>query len=162
MGKMMVRLRQQAPSFQGLRPASAAASAAKRANPATGTRCERLLAAELRARGFSFSESARAIPGRPDFIFEQERLLIFCDGDFWHGRRWPQLRSTLAEGSNGDYWVRKIQANRSRDRRHDRLLTEAGWRVLRLWEGDILASPGTCAELIAHAPCLPQSLPPGR
>lgn len=158
----MVRLRQQAPSFQGLRPASAAASAAKRANPATGTRCERLLAAELRARGFSFSDDARALPGRPDFIFEQERLLIFCDGDFWHGRRWAQLRSKLAEGSNGDYWVRKIKANRSRDRRHDRLLTKAGWRGVRLWECDILASPGRCAELIARALRHPQSLPSGR
>lgn len=158
----MVRPTQQAPSFRGLRPASAAASAAKSANPATGTRCERLLAVEMRARGFSFSEHARALPGRPDFLFEQERLVVFCDGDFWHGRRWAELRSKLAAGSNGDYWVRKIKANRSRDRRHDRVLAKAGWRVLRLWEREILANPGDSAELIARALSRSQSRTPRR
>jgi DNA mismatch endonuclease, patch repair protein len=67
---------------------------------------------------------------RPDFVFRTERLAVFVDGCFWHGCprhvTWPR--------QNAAFWRRKIEGNRARDRRVDRALRAAGWRVLRIWE----------------------------
>ncbi|MFT3830569.1 MAG: very short patch repair endonuclease [Opitutaceae bacterium] len=71
-----------------------------------------------------------ALTVKPDFVFRQERLVVFVDGCFWHGcpRHYtrPQARRV--------FWDAKIAANRARDRRLDRVLRAAGWRVLHVWE----------------------------
>ena len=51
--------------------------------------------------------------GSPDFIVES-RLLLFCDGSFWHGRDWKKLKARLAAGNDPNYWVRHIDSNRKR------------------------------------------------
>lgn len=89
-------------------------------------------------------------------VFRAARLCVFCDGDFWHGRNWPTLRRQLEQRHNSAYWVEKIDSNRRRDRRLTKLLEASGWRVLRVWETDILkdvsaAGRSVCAA-IASAP----------
>lgn len=75
------------PSFAGLSPASPKATAAARAaSRKTDTRCEVLLRSALHARGLRFRVNVAALPGRPDIVFVRPRLVVFCDGDFWHGR----------------------------------------------------------------------------
>jgi G:T-mismatch repair DNA endonuclease (very short patch repair protein) len=66
---------------------------------------------------------------------------VFCDGDFWHGRRWNERRQKLAHGANGIYWTAKIASNIERDRRINRSLRRQGWTVLRVWETDVLRDP---------------------
>lgn len=51
-------------------------------------------------------------------------------GCYWHGC--PQ-HGTIAK-TNAAYWATKIGRNATRDRETDRLLAEAGWQVVRLWE----------------------------
>jgi DNA mismatch endonuclease, patch repair protein len=72
----------------------------------------------------------RTITIRPDFVFPQQRLAVFVDGCFWHGcprhATWPKNRAA--------FWLAKLSGNKSRDRLHNRLLREHGWRVLRIWE----------------------------
>ena len=80
---------------------------------------------------------------------KKERVVVFVDGDFWHGRNWRQRKKKLKEGSNPEYWAAKIQANIDRDRRQEEELSEAGWTVVRLWETDILDDPAAAAEQIA-------------
>lgn len=79
------------------------------------------------------------LPGRPDFVFTQARLIVFVDGCFWHGC------STCIDGrsprSNTAYWSPKILGNQARDRRVTALLRRHGWRVVRVWEHEISASP---------------------
>jgi DNA mismatch endonuclease (patch repair protein) len=36
--------------------------------------------------------------------------------------------------SNRAFWQAKIDANRKRDADTDRRLTDAGWRIVRVWE----------------------------
>ena len=67
-------------------------------------------------------------------------MAIFCDGDFWHGRNWPERRRRLAAGSNPGYWLAKIERNRERDREATAALEDRGWRVLRFWESEIRTS----------------------
>ncbi len=101
--------------------------------------------------------SPRPLQVRPDFVFLRQRLAVFVDGCFWHGcpihsppARWLQKsampdtaapargRGTARTGKR--FWEAKLAANRARDRRVNRLLREAGWRVLRLWEHELQAA----------------------
>jgi DNA mismatch endonuclease (patch repair protein) len=126
------------PSFVGLRPASEAASRAKRASSKKrDTTPEVLLRRELWRMGLRYRKNVASLPGKPDIVFRRKRLAIYCDGDFWHGRDWEQLKAQLERRHNAAYWVAKIGRNRERDRENTALLLKAGWRVLRLWETDI-------------------------
>lgn len=135
------------PSFKGLRPASEKASrAAQGASAKANTRCEVLLRRELWRRGLRYRLSPRGLPGRPDIVFLKERVAIFCDGDFWHGRDLPARLAKLSRGHNARYWVAKVQRNVDRDRRQTQALEAAGWTVLRFWETDILRDVVKIAE----------------
>jgi G:T-mismatch repair DNA endonuclease (very short patch repair protein) len=68
-------------------------------------------------------------PARPDIVFAGQRIAIFCDGDFWHGRQWVKRRRRLERGSNASYWVAKIRRNIERDRQINRTLRRRGWTV---------------------------------
>ncbi|HUP24606.1 MAG TPA: very short patch repair endonuclease [Thermoanaerobaculia bacterium] len=128
------------PSYKGRRPASERASAAARgASRKSDTRCEILLRQALWRAGCRYRKDVAELPGRPDIVFPGARLIVFCDGDFWHGKDWRARRRKLARGTNGSYWLAKIERNIERDRRHRALLEGRGWTVFRFWESDIHA-----------------------
>jgi DNA mismatch endonuclease (patch repair protein) len=74
--------------------------------------------------------------GKPDFVFRRERLVVFVDGCFWHGCSRHGRQPT----SNSDYWFAKLNRNRQRDKSVTRKLRKIGWKVLRLWEHDLIQS----------------------
>ena len=84
-------------------------------------------------------------------MFVRARVVVFCDGDFWHGRDLDARVGRLARGHNAPYWIAKIEANVRRDRHTDRALTESGWTVLRFWERDILRRVDEIADGVATA-----------
>ena len=127
-----------APSYQGLRPASARATAAARgSSKKTRTRCEMLLRRALWRHGCRFRVDATELPGRPDVVFTKAKVAIFCDGDFWHGKDWPERRQKLARGANAEYWIAKIGRNLERDLEVSARLRDRGFIVLRFWESEI-------------------------
>ena len=128
------------PSFAELRPASPRSSrAARGASAKIDTRCELALRRELWRRGLRYRVHYPGLPGRPDILFPPQRLVIFCDGDFWHGRDLSARLAKLARGHNATYWVAKVRGNVDRDVRQTRTLEELGWAVLRYWETDAVA-----------------------
>ena len=129
------------PKFNGLTPRSAATSRVGAANRKTNTSPEILLRKTLFASGLRFRLHAKDLPGCPDLVIRRRKIAVFCDGDFWHGRRWPKRRSKLAAGWNAAYWVAKIERNRERDRRVTSALRQLGWQVIRVWEGDVRREP---------------------
>ena len=84
-----------------------------------------------------------ALPGKPDFVFRNERVAIFIDGDFWHGNP----RKFRVPKSNVGYWAPKIEANRRRDIANNRKLRKLGWRVLRFWESSLRNEPAVTAKI---------------
>lgn len=139
------------PSFAGLRPASESASTAARgASAKTNTRCELVLRRELWRRGLRYRLHVPGLPGRPDVVFPRHRVVVFCDGDFWHGRDLENRVRKLARGHNGSYWVAKVRRNVARDRETDRALEGAGWVVVRVWETDVLRAPRESANRVAE------------
>ena len=139
------------PSYKGFVPASEAASRTKRANRKTDTAHEVLLRRELWRLGLRYRKYVANLPGHPDLVFRRARVLVFCDGDFWHGRDWPALRAKLLLRHNAGYWVAKIARNRERDRQHTALLKRQGWLVLRFWETDIKKDPAAAARVVRDA-----------
>ena len=73
---------------------------------------EQMVASALSTHGLEWEGHAGDLPGRPDFVFREQRLAVFVDGDFWHGWRFPQWRDKLSEK-----WEAKIEGNRHRDGR---------------------------------------------
>lgn len=106
---------------------------------------ERYLDALLAAAGLSFTRHEAALPGKPDFVFDAERVAIFVDGDFWHGWRFPVWEHRLAP-----FWREKISKNRARDRRNFQALRRAGWHVTRIWEHEVESDARACVERIAQ------------
>ena len=88
----------------------------------------------LRLHGIHGWRRNSNLPGKPDFVFARGRVVVFIDGDFWHcnpaKKRLPR--------SNRSYWRRKLESNQRRDKAVTRQLTGAGWRVIRIWESDLL------------------------
>jgi DNA mismatch endonuclease (patch repair protein) len=72
--------------------------------------------------------------GKPDFVFRKQRLAVFVDGCFWHG---CPKHANLPVG-NREFWQKKLDANRKRDRLVMRELRRRGWRVMRIWEHELV------------------------
>lgn len=70
---------------------------------------------------------------RPDFVFREVRLAVFVDGCFWHGC--PKHSSKPK--NNAEFWEKKLEGNRARDRLVNRVLRRDGWKVLRIWEHEL-------------------------
>jgi len=98
----------------------------------TNTGPERMMAGAFMSMGWTCDSHARDLPGRPDFVFREAKVIVFVDGNFWHGWRFSQWRDKLSEK-----WEAKIEANRQIDTRKIRCLRRMGWKVLRLWEHQI-------------------------
>lgn len=100
------------------------------------TSLERAMRYALRAVGLRFAKYASDLPGRPDIVFRKKRVVVFVDGDFWHGYRLPQWEKKLSP-----FWKKKIAGNRARDRRNFAKLRRRGWKVLRIWGHEIKRNP---------------------
>jgi DNA mismatch endonuclease, patch repair protein len=83
------------------------------------------------------------LPGKPDFVFRKERLVVFVDGCFWHSC----TKHGEVPATNKYYWRTKLSRNKVRDRRVVIILKKLNWRVLRLWEHD-LKNPNQVATRI--------------
>ena len=107
------------------------------------TSCEVALRSALHRRGLRYS-LRKKLPGKPDVVFPSAKVVVFVDGCFWHGCPDHCRRPT----GNRAYWTAKIDRNMARDARIGRNLTSEGWRVIRLWEHEVRASPKRCAARV--------------
>lgn len=107
------------------------------------------LRSQVHRLGLRFRVHVRVLPGcTPDFVLPRWRLAVFVDGCFWHGC--PEHGMKQFRGPNADRWREKLATNRDRDRRNDRNLADAGWRVLRIWECDIRRDVSEAARRVRH------------
>jgi len=123
---------------------------------AKDTKPEVALREALRVAGLSFLAHPTDLPGHPDLVFLRERVAVFVDGDFWHGRQWRlrghrSLAKQFAGSPNRTYWIKKITRNVERDALTTRTLRRLGWRVVRVWESDLKANPQRCVRRVCRA-----------
>ncbi|MCI8982727.1 MAG: very short patch repair endonuclease [Hungatella sp.] len=118
------------------------------------TRPELLLRKALWQKNLRYRVNYKKLPGKPDIVFTQYKLAIFCDGDFWHGHNWalrgiPSLEEELKGYS--EFWRNKILRNVKRDDDTNKCLKAIGWTVIRLWESDIKKDVDQCVLTIQEA-----------
>ena len=111
-----------------------------------GTRIELLMEEALVGAKIDFT-SHPSLFGKPDFALPMHKIVIFCDGDFWHGYNFGRNRRHDVK-DNREFWKEKIRRNRLRDRLVNRRLRGQGWVVLRFWEHEVIRDPGRCLEKI--------------
>ena len=105
------------------------------------TKIEKSIASLLRKNKIHYSRFPR-IFGSPDFVVER-KMLVFCDGDFWHGYGYDKKKRPQKK-----FWRDKIERNMARDRKVSRTLRRDGWSVIRIWEHDIEKRPAACLRRI--------------
>jgi len=110
------------------------------------TKVEMMLRRALWARGLRFRVHYK-IKGHPDVVFPRQHLVVFCDGNFWHGYQWDKLRKRLTN----KFWYDKIKRNIQRDRQIDASLKKEGWVVLRIWEHEVRGDTNTVVKRILAA-----------
>jgi len=95
------------------------------------TGLEMLLRRGLHRAGFRFRLHAKALPGRPDIVLPRYGAVVQVNGCFWHGHDCSLFRMPA---TNREQWGEKIARNRVRDEVNRKLLADADWRVLEVWE----------------------------
>jgi DNA mismatch endonuclease, patch repair protein len=86
--------------------------------------------------------------GKPDFVFPKYKLAMFIDGCFWHGC--PMHKGMPA--SNVEFWEKKLLRNKVRDILVTTTLQNRGWKVLRIWEHQLLKrNEPECLESVLRA-----------
>lgn len=99
---------------------------------------------ELHRRGRRYFVQRQLIGTRhrADIVFPKPRIVVFVDGCFWHSC--PD--HATKPKTNAEWWTEKLERNVARDRETDRLLREAGWTVVRIWEHESAASAADRVE----------------
>jgi len=77
----------------------------------------------------------QTVLGKPDFVFLKQKVALFVDGCFWHGCSKPKHLNMPK--NNQEFWAKKLQQNRNRDRYVSHELRKAGWKVVRVWEHEL-------------------------
>jgi len=113
-------------------------------NRSRDTALELALRRRLHALGVRYRVCAQPtsqIRRRIDILFRPARVAVEVRGCFWHA---CELHYQ-APKAHAAFWATKVAENRERDERTARMLEEAGWHLIVVWEHDDLDS---AAELI--------------
>lgn len=99
--------------------------------------------------GIRYRLNDKSLPGKPDIVIKKHKIVIFVDGEFWHGYNWGEKRNRIK--SNRDYWIPKIEKTISRDIENTKKLESMGFTVFRFWEHEIKKNIGACIQKIIHS-----------
>lgn len=110
------------------------------------TKPELFVRRTLHAMGYRFRTHVRELPGCPDLVFSKRRAVIFIHGCFWHRHG---CSKTYSPKTRKAFWREKFVGNVSRDKQNQRLLTEAGWQVLVVWECEVESDASILERVVA-------------
>lgn len=119
-----------------------------RAVKSKGSKIEITLGRALWAKGHRYRKHSKVVFGKPDFVFRQQKLAIFVDSEFWHGKDWSHRKGD--HKSNQEFWHRKIERNIERDKEVNAELASLGWKVMRFWGKDIINNLDSCVDQITR------------
>jgi DNA mismatch endonuclease (patch repair protein) len=107
-----------------------------RAVKGKNTKPEQAVRSLLHSLGYRFRLHRRDLPGSPDIVFPGRKAAIFVHGCFWHSHTCS--RGSRMPKANADYWAGKLARNKARDATARAALKALGWRVLTVWECEIM------------------------
>ena len=95
---------------------------------------------------YRYRKHCSGLPGTPDIAFTKQRVAVFADGEFWHGKDYSESKNKLP-----DYWHNKIERNMERDKKVNVALVNRGYVVLRFWGKEIKKKPEKVLKKISDA-----------
>jgi DNA mismatch endonuclease (patch repair protein) len=110
------------------------------------TSVEVLLRKALWHEGIRYRKNIKSLPGKPDITITKYKIVIFCDGELWHGKDWEIRKENIK--TNRDYWIPKIERNMARDIENEKKLENMGWTVIRFWGKEIKKNLMECVNEI--------------
>jgi DNA mismatch endonuclease, patch repair protein len=100
----------------------------------TGTSPELIVRKLLRSMGYGYRVKAKDLPGSPDIVNRSRGWAIFVNGCYWHAHRCNLWKIPK---TNSQFWTKKFEANRKRDKRKSLDLKRRGFKVLTLWQCEL-------------------------
>ena len=100
----------------------------------------------LHSAGLRFRVRNRDLPGSPDMANRSKKWVVFVHGCFWHQHR--GCRGATIPKRNRKFWATKFHDNEARDVRVQRELRNLGFKVVVIWECDVLSNDTLRAELL--------------
>jgi DNA mismatch endonuclease (patch repair protein) len=97
--------------------------------------------------GIKYRKNVRGLFGTPDIAIKKYKIVIFIDGDFWHGNDWKAKRFLTQEAlllSYSDFWQKKIRRNIARDIEVNKYYKKIGWNILRFWTSETEKNLNKC------------------
>jgi DNA mismatch endonuclease (patch repair protein) len=119
----------------------------------TDSKAEQLLAKSLWAKGYRYRKNDKRVFGKPDLTLRKYHLAIFVDSAFFHGRDWDIQKFRIQ--SNREFWWKKIEGNMARDKKVNEVLTEQNWKIIRVWDTDVLKNLAYCIQIIENETKIP-------
>lgn len=109
------------------------------------TSIERILGKAMWANGLRYRKHCKEIFGKPDFCFRKKKIAIFCDSEFWHGKKYLDGEKFK---TNTNFWETKIKRNIERDNEVNQYLEKSNWTVIRFWGIKIKKNADECVKTI--------------
>jgi DNA mismatch endonuclease (patch repair protein) len=94
--------------------------------------------------GYRYRKNYPDLPGKPDVVFTKQKIVIFIDGEFWHGFNWELKKERIK--NNKDYLIQKIEKNIRRDKEITEQLECDDWFVIRFWSNEIKLDLNRCVN----------------
>ncbi|MGL4860423.1 MAG: very short patch repair endonuclease [Enterobacteriaceae bacterium] len=95
------------------------------------TAIEIKLATLLDEMGLKFRTQVKELAGKPDFVIDEHRKIIFTHGCFWHRHDCYLFK---VPGTRTEFWMEKIGQNVLRDKKVYQQLIDEQWHVMIIWE----------------------------
>jgi len=111
---------------------------------AKNTKPEKAMFSLIKQSGLSFEKHYKTT-GNPDIAFPENKVAVFIDGEFWHGKDFKKWEDKLST-----FWRRKIGENIKRDKRFAHTLRSKGWHVIRFWDKKVVKHPDLCLKRLQN------------
>ncbi|MBP8081997.1 MAG: DNA mismatch endonuclease Vsr [Spirochaetes bacterium] len=108
------------------------------------TKPEMIIRSALHKKGYRFRLNGivsrkiywkGVLPGKPDIVLLKYKTAIFIHGCFWHGHK--NCKRSGIPKTNVDYWLKKLDKNKERDKKAVKELKKTGLKVIVIWECNI-------------------------
>jgi DNA mismatch endonuclease, patch repair protein len=86
--------------------------------------------------GYRFRLQTNYLPGKPDVVLPKWNVIVLIHGCFWH--RHKGCPNTRTPKSSVKFWKEKFNCNVIRDKLVRKSLQALGWRVLVIWECELI------------------------
>ena len=101
------------------------------------TKPELIIRRILFSEGYRYRLHRKDLPGNPDIVFPGRKKAIFVNGCFWHGHN---CKKAALPTTNREFWEKKINGNKKRDKRNLVKLKAMSWKSRVIWQCQIKKS----------------------